>query len=84
MLLRETGMELLWPTPPTMFAEQRHSLAGLSLQGVILLQGGEQQNQDNTSNGLPFRQESFFYYLTGASDPADPKEYSDNYMCGTI
>ena len=75
--------EPLWAITAAMFAEQRQrisrSFAGKALKGVILLQGGEQQYQDNTDAGLLFRQESFFYYLTGSSDPGD---YGDRYMCG--
>jgi len=74
--------EPLWPISAAMFAEQRRRLtktfAEKALKGVIFLQGGEQQYQDNTDMGKVFRQESFFYYLTGSADPGD---YGDRYLC---
>eukprot|EP00759_Apiculatamorpha_spiralis_P026152 PhF_6_TR29277/c0_g1_i1/m.42893/K14213/PEPD; Xaa-Pro dipeptidase len=75
--------EPLWTITAEMFAEQRKRLVRTftekALNGLILLQGGDQLYQDNTDRGLLFRQESFFYYLSGSPDPND---YDGKYMCG--
>lgn len=38
-------------------------------RAVVLLQGGEQQNEYDTDRELPFYQESFFQYLFGVREP---------------
>lgn len=42
---------------------------GRAVNGVILLQGGEEQNRYDTDHSPLFRQESYFAYLFGVKEP---------------
>jgi Xaa-Pro dipeptidase len=64
-----------FPVPASLHAEQRGRLAsrlrgdGAPQGAVVLLQGGEQQNEYDTDRELLFMQESFFQYLFGVKEP---------------
>jgi Xaa-Pro dipeptidase len=64
-----------FPVPAALHAEQRGRLAsrlrddGAPQGAVVLLQGGEQQNEYDTDRELLFMQESFFQYLFGVKEP---------------
>lgn len=67
----EVSMELHAVNRSKLWARMSDKLKsiGRAVNGVILLQGGEEQNRYDTDHTPLFRQESYFAYLFGVKEP---------------